>query len=142
MNQSLARRLRWPLLLLGLLAVLVGVAGWLLLPADPIGPRAFERIQLGMTEEEVEAVMGSPAGSYVSETITDAQLIRRRYLIEWKRMDSDNGKRYSKAWHGDSYWIQVDVNEQGKALAAGLFDKRTDLSQPTFLDRLRAWLGL
>lgn len=39
---SHAKRFRWPLLLLGLLAVLVSVAGWLLLPADPIGPQAFE----------------------------------------------------------------------------------------------------
>lgn len=61
MNQAnyVGKRLRWPLLSLGLLAVLAGVAYWWLLLSDPIGPRSFHRILVGMTEEEIEAVMAN-----------------------------------------------------------------------------------
>src|SRR5689334_11185034 len=59
------------LLLLAMSAITV-VCGWLALSnamAPSINRQAFERIQLGMSEEEVEHILGGPPGRYTNRRI-------------------------------------------------------------------------
>lgn len=139
MNRSLAKRLRWPLLCLGLLAVLVGVAGWWLRPTDPIGPRAFERIQLGMTEEEVEAVIGLPAGKHTERRGVWSKEVGMK---GWEFVDPRiMGLIPSyKWWDGTDYQIIVGFDLEGQVIGVYLYVVTTP--EPSFLDRLRTRFGL
>src|SRR5262249_38213475 len=64
------RKRRWVLLVAApvvaviIVAVLAAVRLWWFRPAPRFGPATFERIKEGMTEDEVEAVVGCPAGYY------------------------------------------------------------------------------
>lgn len=61
------------LLLVAALTVVVLGATWYLWPEPPIGPASYRRIELGMTQAEVEAVIGLPPGNY-SRATTAGQL--------------------------------------------------------------------
>lgn len=141
---SLAKRLRWPLLLLGLVAVLVGVVYWLLLPAGPIGPRAFHRIQLGMTEEEVEEVIGGPAGFYFQNQPPPKDILQYYFptsAIQKGQPYIKEDEYQTRNWYGNEFMITVtfdlDRRVTGVCLSECIFPPPAN-----FLDRLRAWLGL
>lgn len=139
MNQSLANRLRWPLLCLGLLAVLAGMAGWLLLPADPIDQKAFDRIQLGMTEEGVEAAIGIPPEDDHSDLLT---LFACRLLSNVASKGAPLGDQdATKFWCGDEFWIAVKFNDAGTAIGISLWEAPS-MERPGFMDLLRTRLGL
>jgi hypothetical protein len=81
------RRCDW--LLFWLTGLLVLVLLWLHLsyPAPDLSPEAFTHIHQGMTEEEVEAVIGAPPGGYAvfsrrGETITE-EWNESHKLQEW-----------------------------------------------------------
>lgn len=139
---SLANRLRWPLLVLGLLAVLSGAACWLFLPSDPIGPRAFERIRLGMTKEEIETVIGFPAGNYQHSSMVFRWIYATKVSEEGPAEFELIGLQ-SEEWYGDSYRIKVVLDADKKVVAAFLYKADPDYTvKVSLLNQLRAWLGL
>src|SRR5262249_33765325 len=67
--QAVSRLRKRPGLLLGLLGVVLlllggGVLLWVILPHHRISRASYEMIRQGMTQAEVEAVMGVPPGEY------------------------------------------------------------------------------
>ena len=63
-------RRRWKgwLALTAAVVVLVGAVAWALVPVDPPGINVgtYRRIRLGMTADEVEALVGLPPGSHLT----------------------------------------------------------------------------
>lgn len=136
---SRARRLRRPLLVLGLLACLAGGAAWLLWPDDPLGPRAFDRIQLGMTTAEVEAAVGVPGADSIW-----GDLIIWSFDSPWQVASKgviDVDRDQVMVWQGDQYLIAVRFDHAGTAIGVSLI-KPAPWKRNSFLDRLRAHLGL
>lgn len=134
---SFARRLRRPLPLLGLVVCLVGGAAWLLWPTDPVCPRAFDRIQLGMTEEEVKAAMGMPPGNHY--TVNPLAVYSLLPLPFAKKGNAAEG--VPMFWAGDQYCIMVWCDDTGAVVGAFIFQVPSWKS-PSLLDRLRARLGI
>lgn len=97
MHEPLLQRLRRltpprvGLLLLGLACVGFGV--WLAWPTPGVTRRNYDRIQVGMTEPEVEALMGGPAG-----------LSTNRPFIYWL-----DDPQFTRKWLGDEACITVEL---------------------------------
>ncbi len=126
-------RARTLLIALALLAIGVGI--YLCLPKSPrFTEDQYERIQLGMTLAEVEAVLGCPPGNYAPVD-----------LVSMAR-----GKQPRTDWAADV--PEPLFNDQQRALCIHvLFDAdgkvkekhctRMTYFPPTLLERLRAWVG-
>jgi hypothetical protein len=76
----------------------VGVIWWLP-PLPRVHRASYEQLQKGMTEEEVEAVMGSPAGDYTTGPVVHGDfhrpvlyVDRAELLVEWKTWVTDHAE--------------------------------------------------
>lgn len=132
-----SRRLQRPLLVLGLVALLVGGAAWLLWPTDPIGPRAFARIRLGMSPAEAKAVIGMPP----RDTAPILDVHRGSLSLVASKGDFAEDRASSNVWDGDEFWIMVAFDDTGAVIGVSLWEVRSP-KQPSFLDRLRTRIGL
>ncbi len=86
------------LLWAGLLVVLTGAGSAalvLLRPPSPINPENFERIQVGMSEQEVTDLLGVPA---------DTEGVLEQGM-------------YSRDWNGPRYSILLDFDRDGRVRA-------------------------
>jgi hypothetical protein len=82
---------RWLSLTFGLIAVTAIL--WLLWPTDAIGPAAFDRIQLGMSAMEVEAILGSrPEKSNSTPLVSIRQERGLPYSSTWHQPRAKTGK--------------------------------------------------
>jgi len=54
------RKWPWRMALTICLIAAIGAALYFLRPTDPVSEENFERIQIGMTEDDVEAILGRP----------------------------------------------------------------------------------
>jgi hypothetical protein len=140
-----------PRLKRGLLAVAVlttGVLGavWLLWPEPPISPANFRRIELGMTQAEIEAIIGLPPGVYYGRpSVPSNQLdfvhVEGKGKVPKDGDDGEDGNfRPSVEWVGHRFSILVDF-EQGQATCCRLFELAPPGGSPGMLDRIRSWLG-
>jgi hypothetical protein len=105
------------------LVLYIGYVSW-----SPINREAVARIQRGMTEAQVEKILGGPC----TETVMLGQLTRR-----------DSGDPLQKAgsmktWQGGQAGCTVIFDSAGCVIGA-FFHDTTD---PGLLDRMRAALGL
>ncbi len=148
-------RRRW--VFLGLASMLaLGLAAWFLWPSPAV--RAYNRIRLGMTPEEVETAIGvppgyqdgiipvppsmSPSGTFIRETglphysLPDA---RNRPAAEYSE------KLSRQHWTWEDYWIWVAYDRTGRVIGYYLLEAHGHVwrqSNPTLFDRIRTWLGL
>src|SRR5947207_2256469 len=99
------RRVLW--LLAGLVALL-GAGVLFIYFTDPINPATFERIQVGMTLEEVQAVLGKPPGYYR----TDREPFPKGFPTRALKPIYPGTPKF---WVGNSYEIIVWFNEEGRA---------------------------
>jgi len=120
------------------LAVFWGVR--LLTPRHCINRENFEKIQIGMSQEEVESLLGAPPGDYT-----------RGSLLVLAQEPSKNINWVVPPWDltwGDARWIGKDA-----AVAVWLDPQKcvtkTEFAvvicfnaETTFLDKFRGWLGL
>jgi hypothetical protein len=113
------RNLKW---LAAVLAVsLLGFGTALLLwPRDRITKASWEKIRIGMTEKEVEGILSGPGK-----------------ILGGPGQGWDNTKRGEKVWLGRRGSILISF-KNGDVIGK-FWDK--DDSGPTFIDRLRDWLG-
>jgi hypothetical protein len=115
---------RWLFLGIGSVGLCAsGMAGLLLflhgLAPQPGVTRAnFDRLQLGMKTEEVEAILGGPPDSCT--------------------IDNPPARGYMSAgsWHGRGFTIGVDFHWDGRVT-----EKYLQEEDGTFLGKLRSWLG-
>jgi hypothetical protein len=93
----------------------------------------FEKIKPGMTENEVEALLGSAPGNYASKP------------VEWEE-DSPFEEAMRSWWHckewiDDEGVIQVRFGDMtGKVLSADF--REVYLPQDSFFGRVRSWLRI
>src|SRR5262245_41710592 len=124
---------RWRLFIglgLGLVVLLLGyLAMWFAIPSEV---RAFERIQEGMTINEVENVIGLPPGDYSSPART------RLPSISLLNSGVLRKPGYTlKSWAWDNYEISVVFDPDGRTTR-----KRLDPPRPSIFDQVRQFLGI
>ncbi|HMF18113.1 MAG TPA: hypothetical protein VKE98_12950 [Gemmataceae bacterium] len=113
------RKLKWLAIVLAVLLVGFGTALFLW-PRDRITKASWEKIRIGMTEKEVEGILSGPGKSL------------GRPGQGW-----DNTKRGEKVWLGRRGSILISFKN---GVVIGKFWEKDDYG-PTFVDRLRDWLG-
>jgi hypothetical protein len=106
------------LLLFGLPIALVvlGVALWLLWPrSSAITPENYERIQGGMTFEQVQAILGGPPGNY---GVHDPRIVQSRDAIDVARLADC---RYLQ-WYDSAHMIGVQFDVDDRVVGKDLGD--------------------
>ena len=88
------------------------------------------RIEHGMTVQEVEKILGAPAGNYSSLRDAEAADLPQCY-----------DKPGDKIWVDDQMWLGVRFDETGKVTTYDYYRHRRNQDK-TFLDHLRRWLGM
>jgi hypothetical protein len=126
--------MRKRLLLLLMSVALVLLGGWLTLwPSSPqhrINRESFARIQEGMTEQEVESILGVPAGDYATARVAIAEDYDLRVPAG----------AVQKQWTCDEGTILVFFYPADKVCVSRFIQvARVDES---FLDKARRWLRL
>src|SRR5262249_49291668 len=136
------RKLKW-------LAIVVAVAllgfgtALLLWPRDRITAESWQKIQIGMTEKEVEDILGGPGKNNEEYEAHMLKEKNKRPIIDvlsepeggWLFVEGEN-TRY-RYWIGHRGCMQVRFNPRGQ-VAFKFFESWRELS---FIDRLRDWLG-
>ena len=139
-------RKHWRIWLLGFVTVLVAaVSAYLILTfgyKSERGPEVsnafpeitqdtYQRVELLMTEEEIEAVVGGPPGDYT----------RALYAITGGGVPpKDNGQpvRQYRYWVTPYGYLAVGFAEDGRACSKS-FDKVVLLREPTLFERVFGW---
>jgi hypothetical protein len=84
-------------------------------PVPRITKEHYERIAEGMTEKQVEAILGAPAGNYATGPVLS---MRPPRVKRWTSPPIT-----TKTWRGDWGWIEVGFDKEGsvcsKSLRAG-----------------------
>jgi hypothetical protein len=129
-------RNRRRMLVLGVLAACLGLAtcaGWWRLSAPPrINWDDFRQLKAGMTQEEVEAILGGPPGDYSAGPPQNKQNITISF--------ADDPILTRKEWRSDTLKIAVGFDDQGRLARSGMAG---DIGpRPSIWQRLRVWLGL
>jgi hypothetical protein len=132
-------------------AVMLGLAAWMLWPT-PFPVRAYERIRLGMTPDEVQATIGhagqpAPPPALVPFRWLPFQRYVRQQGLDVMELAESVGNMlpsqllqlYSEYWLFDDYCIVV-IFRDGRAVGCYLLGDEPEF--PPFLERLRAWVGL
>jgi hypothetical protein len=98
----------------------------------PISREQFERIEQGMSREEVETILGAPPGYYHT----------RHYC---PKISSSVPYVDFDFWVGDEGMVRVRFDDTGRAHWMQ-FQEITLLDEPwerpSLIDRMRTWLGL
>lgn len=115
------------IVLLGMIAIGVGAA---IAARHRINREGFQRIEVGMTEDEVAAIMGRPAGNYSTSGTYSTFMPEPMQLGLPKR----------KEWQSDEAHIVVHFTS-GRVESAKSYELIYNY-EPNTLDKLRRWLGL
>ena len=126
------RRKRLLLIVGYLTAMLLATYGILRLtaPRPKLTLDNMEAIEDGMTLQEVEKILGAPAGNYSSLRDAEAADLPQCY-----------DKPGDKNWVDDQMWLGVRFDEAGNVKARYYYPHRRNDNR-TFLDNLRRWLGM
>lgn len=119
-------------LLMALALLLLGLgAAFFLWPRDRITADSWTKIRLGMTEKEVEDILGEP-GKELHELLLHGV----SFISEGKLLEEGNASRCCKAWLGRrgnlAIHFDLDFTVTGKTFRR--------VRPATFLDRVRNWL--
>ena len=133
---TMKRKLKW--LAIVLAVSLLGFGTELFLwPRDRITAQSWEKIEIGMTENQVEEILGRPGVSWEDSKFFDMGQFRLELAepnkIVW-RLDDLIASKYWTSQHG---CMQVKFDPQGNISGKAFWHS----SEPFFLDRLRDWLG-
>ena len=128
----------------GCLAAML-LAGYVVLrlttPSHRISAESFEAIQIGMTEQEVEAILGAGAGVHTSRCDTGSYFGRCGDPVLGMDMTKRQGVLRGKEWVTEdvSIYIFFDKNGLVARKCSGTGEPHGDES---FLGKLRRWLGM
>lgn len=125
-------RLLLILLCIGCLALVsFYVCIWLSGPGHQITEERFARIKAGMTEKEVESILGVPPGDY--ETKKRMPLPTRDLFVPTVPCET-------KVWEGNGLIITIWFDAGGKVFYSRIGGWSSDESTEIFLDKLRRLL--
>lgn len=131
-------KLRLVLLLVSLACVVVGsILVRRSFSTGPINRANFERIQEGMTLQDVCQLIGLPPGKYGAKFRTRVQVLPDEAESFWHRSDN---KRYVY-WVSDDSEIIVSVSPDERITGKMLYGL-TGGTGETAIEMLRRWLGL
>jgi hypothetical protein len=104
------RRLRKLLVVLAGLAVVATVGAVVLWPrAERVTPENVERLRVGMTQNEVEAIIGLPGDHSTQETV-----VMPMNTESWCDVIGETNPNERKArWIGDKTWVDVAFDKTG-----------------------------
>ncbi len=123
----------WTCIVLGVLAIsIMGPVIWIAVPQPGINRQNFHKIQMGMTVDEVTALMGHPPGNYAGPT---------SFITMTSQGESigNTAKPASQAWMSDSGCIMVVLDENDCVTGANFISVQ-DTSN-SFVARLHKLLG-
>lgn len=122
-------RKRLLILLVCLVSMLLAgyVMLWLTTPRHRITLDAIEAIDVGMTEKEVEVILGAPAGNYSSLNSVEAAELLGCY-------DKPGDKR----WVSEKLCVGVRFDATGKVTTFDWYHYHNN----SFLAKLRRWRGI
>jgi len=127
------RKLKWLAVVLAVSLLGLGTA-LLLWPRDRITAASWKQIRIGMTENQVEEILGQPGMSseeckfFEKGQFLSLQLAKPIYGVQatFKYWTSQRGTT-----------MQIGFDERGHVSAKRLWSS----GEPSFLDRIRDWLG-
>ncbi len=108
------------------LGLTVCVSVWQVSGPHPVNRANFERIQVGMTQAEVEAILGCPPGDYATVD----------YLPEFCGFMILG----ATVWVSNDGDVRVWFDNEGRVEQAYFFELLVR-RPPSLLDRVRAWVG-
>jgi hypothetical protein len=141
------RKLKWLAIVVAVLLLGFGAA-LLLWPRDRITAESWQRVRIGMTEDEVVGILGSPATTTYEEA--DAQyrqlekeLDRAPWEFEGPILEEPAGKfvvgETGKIWNGRRGIIAIDLDQNNHVCRKTFHGGRW--INGNIFDRLRDWLG-
>ena len=161
------RKLKWIAVVLVLLLLGFGAALFLL-PRDPITLASWKQIRIGMTEEEVEDILGGPGIStkdfWDQNEALEKQMGKPPFIDAGVCLNEPERKAIGtdaiigsaggegpvskvrvavegvRVWFGRRGYMLIQFDNEGH-VESKLFQARRP-ADPTFLDHLRDWLGL
>ena len=113
--------------------VLIIVAAWLLWQRESVTFDMYQAIRLGMTEAQVEEVMGGPGRSP-----EEVYLIEYPVTLSEGHIGRHMGKGWAKIWQSRRNAVDVYYTKDGRVGSKGFSD---NLPRPTLLDRVIDWIG-
>jgi hypothetical protein len=132
-------------------ALIVSAGGWLgwRAIAKPQPVRAYERLRLGMTKNQVDAAIGMPPGWYTEPKLggimsgPHVHYVRASGIpsVSLPTVDDRDTPLTLEQWTWDDYWIRVAFDEDGKAVGCYLLESSGPGYDWSLLDRLRAFVG-
>ena len=133
--------MRKPLLVLSGFGATILLAAYLAFclatPRDGVTQQGFEKIQVGMTHHEVQAIVGGPPRVVASGPTRDgAALVADLYV---NNCDTVWGKVVPERWHGEQGILVVLFDQRGRAVDKLFVPWERNQS---VLGKLRRWLGL
>ena len=135
------RKLKW-LAIVPAVSLLGFGTALLLWPRDRITVESWQKIRIGMTEEEVAEILGGPGVSYEKDA---AQYVRLANELGRPPYEFEDPMRGGLFWHGDKVWvgrrgiIVIELN-QDDHVCWKIFQGVRWINGG-ILDRLRDWLG-
>jgi hypothetical protein len=117
----------------GLLLLVLGDAllVWRTATRPRVTKDSIEKVELDMTRAEVEAILGGPPGFY--DCPPDVIELRLASLPQARKAGYDN-------WYGQYGGLRLKFDERGRVCLRVGFRVRS--REPSFFDRVRAYLGL
>jgi len=131
------RKLKWLAIVLAILLLGFGTALFLW-PRDRITAESWQKIRIGMTEKEVESILGKRG---IDEDLADEELTKSAFKVKGPELmeGPDSFPETLKYWIGRSGIIVIDFDRhyhvRVKVYREGGSEK------PTFIDGIRDWLG-
>lgn len=131
---------RWKLwTALVLLPLVLGVGGVMLHTRDTEPERAYERIKLGMTLDEVEDAIG-PAG--IQGSVVGALRVLRQTGRSWQNTNLASDLRWTRVWWWDDHSCFIEVVfDEGLNRAVGYYLLEVN-EHSSFLEKVRRSLRL
>lgn len=141
------QRRRLLLLVLGFACFAV-LGAWLVAcltsQGDRISRESYNEIKAGMTEQEVEGLLGGPAGDYTNGRCHVPYIGNACSLCDEESYFAEIAEiRESRDWTGCKGLVSVGLNEGGRVVEKRFFPVvPSDPNAQTLLAKLRRWLGL
>jgi hypothetical protein len=105
----------------------LAVGGRITAGPHPVNQENFERIRVGMTRAEVEAILRCPPGDYATV----------EYIPEFCGFTLAGATR----WISNDGEVRIWFDQHGRVERAHYFELIVR-SRPSLLERIQAWLGL
>lgn len=132
------------LMVLVILALFAGAGGSLVLwklfaPKHRINQEGYEKIKVGMSQDEVEAILLVPPGNYTGNPEFDKKTFRF-FFVKKHKEDFGNKPIQELEWLAREYAILVFFDNTGQAVLK--YSTPMIPEEASLLEKIRRWIGL